>query len=105
MKNITRIVCLLALLVGGSVSAGGRLIEDAYEFTELRIVMHTEDTGQIVVRKCDECPDITLDITPETQFFKADRKVPLADALKFRSRAGVAFRDMESTNVTRIKIY
>lgn len=105
MKNITRIVCLLALLVGGSVSAGGKLIEDAYEFTELRIVMQGEDTGRIIVKKCDECPDITLDITPETQLFKADRKVPLADALKFRSQAGVAFRDVESTNVTRINIY
>lgn len=104
MKIITRIACLLALLMSG-IAGADRLIEDAYEFTELRIVMRTADSGQVVVRKCDECPDVTLDITPETQLFKADRRVPLKDALQFRGQAGVVFRDMESTNVTRILVY
>ncbi|HEX7029974.1 MAG TPA: hypothetical protein VF254_05215 [Gammaproteobacteria bacterium] len=107
MKNtFIQIACLAILLVAArDAAAGMRYLEDAYEVTDLRIAMETPDTGSVEVRKCDTCPLFELEITPETKFYKADREISLADAVKYNGWEGVVLQDTATKKVTRIIVY
>ncbi len=107
MKQIAiRIGCIVAaFLVAGSANAYIEEIEKGYEVNELLVVMTASDTGTAIVRECDTCEDVTLEITPETRLYKSNREVPLAQVLRYRGQPGVVFREMKSKHVTRIKIY
>lgn len=107
MKNtFVKFACLMmALCASASAFAEFTILEDPYEVTQLRITMLTPDTGRVLVKKCDTCPDEVLEITPATKFFKADREITLAEAVRYLGQEGVVFRAADSRQVTRIRIY
>jgi len=106
MKHlITCTVLVAALLFLDSANAELRILERPYEVTQLRIIMRTPNTGEVLVNECETCEDVTLKITPETKFFKGDREIPLAQAFRHRGQEAVVMRDAESNDVVRIMIY
>lgn len=106
MKNaFIQIACLMVLLLVSSNAIAMRYIEDAYEVLNLQINMETPDTGSVEVSKCETCPLLELEITPETKFYKADTEISLAVATKYNGLEGVVLQDTTTKKVTRIIIY
>lgn len=105
MKAFGFMILTALFLLGFSAHAAQiREYERGYEIDELRVVM-TGNSGRVIVRECDSCPDVTLRITQATRVFKGEQEIPLQHLIRYRGQAGVVFQDHQTDEVTRIRIY
>jgi len=106
MTSIAALACLVAGTWLASASAGEIWnVEQGYEVQQLRVVMTGPDKGQVTVRACDNCRDMTLRIVPQTRLIVGDEELPLSEMTRFRGKEGVVFRATNTDLVTRIRIY
>ncbi|MDH5425637.1 MAG: hypothetical protein OEY29_11640 [Gammaproteobacteria bacterium] len=107
-KIILSVLTTLALTVSiHSVRASENLkmIEGAIESEALSIKISKDLSGIITGKVCQRCETQVLKITPATQLFIAGKKVGLTRATTQSGKPGVAFYDLKTRLVTRIKIY
>ena len=107
-KNILYVVAVFVLtFTFHSANAGKGLImlEEAIESTALRIKMSKDLTGVVTGRVCQTCEVQVLKITPATKLFIGGKPVALKFAAQQSGKPGVAFFDVKTRLVTRIKSY
>ena len=106
-RHLQFLVALGFLLAGSALASTPfvmRELEDPYEETRLRVTMHDEGNGQVLVSKCETCPTVTLKILPETQLFLEGEQVPLAQLNALRGRSATVFQIVGTDVVSRIKV-
>lgn len=107
-KIILSVLTALALtfsLHSVRASENLRMIEGAIESEALSIKISKDLTGIVTGKVCQRCETQVLKITPVTQLFIAGQKVKLQRATTQSGKSGVAFFDLKTRLVTRIKIY
>lgn len=106
MKQLLTSAIFFVLLIAANNASGYiEEIEQGYETSALRVTLTGPESGRVVVKECDSCSEMELEITADTKVYKSNSVVPLARVERFRGQEGVVFRDIKSKRVTRIKIY
>lgn len=103
-----QLIAVLAFLLAGSAFANSsfviRELEEPYEETRLRLTMHDEANGRVLVSKCETCPTLTLRIVPDSRLFVNGEEVPLKRVTEFRGRPATVFAGRDTDIVSRISV-
>ena len=102
LKKLLLAVCLLLAI--GSVSAGKMvLLEEAAEFETINIRVSNKGHGKFQLKRCDDCAEQKLTISPATTLEVAGKSLPLAALNRMTLRNGTVFFRADSGLVTRIE--
>lgn len=102
MLNKLLITLLLALAMGTASAGKMVLLEEAAEFDTLNVRVSNKGKGTLKLKRCDECDEVRLKITPNTQLRVGNQTLPLDALNRATLRSGTVFYRVESGVVTRI---
>lgn len=109
MKKFSLIIFVMAVLELYSITVqaeGGAFaqVEQAMETEALKLSFDSKtSTGTVVGKACDQCKQMTVNITPQTKAYKASKEVLLVRIQTRRGKDATVFFSKNTKNVTRIK--
>lgn len=102
-KQVLTTLIIASAMIFATLSAGEMtLLEEAAEFERLSASVTASGTGSIKVKRCDECDELRLHISPSTQLEVNGERRPLAELNNGALNAGTVFFDPDNSTVLRI---
>lgn len=106
-------IALTAVTLGisGLARAALEIVEEAYELSLTQVLIPADERGSVVIRACDTCASLRLQVDARTMYYLAYRTPPVSLAEMNRVLANVSDRrntsvfvmyEPESLVVTRI---
>lgn len=107
LKQILLAVFFLGMVstyavAGEQKKPGIIILEEAFEAEKLKIRMTDDLKGTVVGRICDQCEEMTVTITPDTQAFENSKSVPLIEAKKRYGKPALVIFDVSTKKVNAI---
>lgn len=76
--------------------------EDAIETNEIMVV-GTQPNGFVLARKCDKCPQLRLQLSPNTKAYSKGKQVPMSNVPNRAKTAITVIYDPKTNTVNKIK--
>lgn len=104
MKIRQQIFSLLVFFGGIFISSAHafEMIEDAIEGEPKVFFLGKDGNGVIRASKCDECSEIKLTVTPESQAFVGEKEVPLKTIANSSRKPELILFTIKDNKVTRM---
>jgi len=102
-KKVYQWVCLcVGMLMLSPLFATLVQVEGAVEAMAIELVVTKEGSGQVSGRECDKCDVKRFIVTTETQMYRGESVLSVAESRRLNGRPGTILYDLKSRQATRI---